>query len=72
MKTTNASSCILHIPKGGRFEVEDILSAIRNPEESKEGFWIKTYRQGNIPKGKRWLDLLFNPDEILELLQNSP
>ena len=62
----------LHIPKEGTFKVEDVLWAINNPEHAKEKFWIKVYRQGDIPKGKRWLDLLFRPDEILEALKENP
>ena len=62
----------LHVPKGGTFKVEDILWAINNPEKAKERFWIKVYRQGDIPRGRRWLDLLFRPDEILEALKQSP
>jgi hypothetical protein len=62
----------LTIPKGGTFKVEDVLWAINNPEQAKEKFWIRVYRQGDIPKGKRWLDLLFRPDEILDLLKQSP
>jgi hypothetical protein len=54
------------------FKVEDVLWAINNPEEAKEKFWIRVYRQGNIPKGKRWLNLLFTPDEILEVLNQNP
>jgi hypothetical protein len=62
----------LTIPKGGAFKVEDVLWAINNPEKAKERFWIRIYRQGDIPKGKRWLDLLFSPYEILDLLKQSP
>jgi len=62
----------LHIPKGGTFKVEDVLWAINNPEHAKERFWIRVYRQGDIPKGKRWLDLLFRPGEILEALKQNP
>ncbi|MCC5997757.1 MAG: N-6 DNA methylase [Thermofilum sp.] len=61
----------LSIPKGETFKVEDILWAINNPEKAKERYWIKVYRQGDIPKDKRWLDLLFRPDEILEVLKQS-
>ena len=62
----------LTIPKGGALKVEDVLWAINNPEKAKERFWIRVYRQGDIPKGKRWLDLLFRPDEILDTLRQSP
>jgi len=62
----------LHIPKGRAFKVEDILWAINNPEQAKERYWIKVYRQGDIPKDKRWLDLLFEPGEILEVLKQNP
>jgi type I restriction-modification system DNA methylase subunit len=62
----------LHIPKGGTFKVEDVLWAINNPEQAKERYWLKVYRQGDIPKDKRWLDLLFRPGEILEVLRQSP
>jgi methylase of polypeptide subunit release factors len=61
----------LSIPKGETSKVEDILWAINNPEKAKERYWIKVYRQGDIPKDKRWLDLLFRPDEILEVLKQS-
>jgi type I restriction-modification system DNA methylase subunit len=62
----------LHIPKGGALKVEDVLWAINNPEQAKERYWLRVYRQGDIPKGIRWLDLLFRPDEILEVLKQSP
>jgi type I restriction-modification system DNA methylase subunit len=62
----------LTIPKGGTFKVEDVLWAIKNPEQAKEKFTIKVYRQGDIPRGKRLLDLFFRPDEILDMLRQSP
>jgi type I restriction-modification system DNA methylase subunit len=62
----------LHIPKGSAFDVDSILSAINDPEKARERYWIKTYKQGDIPKRKRWLDLLFGPDEVLKLLQKNP
>jgi type I restriction-modification system DNA methylase subunit len=62
----------LYIPKGGTFDVDDVLSAINDPERGKERYWIKTYRQGDIPRRKRWLDLLFRPGEVLELLRKNP
>jgi hypothetical protein len=62
----------LTIPKGGMFKVEDVLWAINNPEEAKEKFWIRVYRQGDIQRGKRWLDLLFTPDKILDVLKQNP
>ena len=61
----------LRIPKGGILNVEDILWAINNPEKAKERYWIRVYRQGDIPKDKRWIDLLFGPGEILEALKQS-
>jgi type I restriction-modification system DNA methylase subunit len=62
----------LHIPKGGALNVENVLWAINNPKKAKERYWIKIYRQGDIPKDKRWLDLLFGPSEILEAIKQSP
>jgi type I restriction-modification system DNA methylase subunit len=62
----------LRVPKGGALKVEDVLWAINNPEQAKERYWIKVYRQGDIPKDIRWLDLLFGPSEILEVLKQSP
>jgi type I restriction-modification system DNA methylase subunit len=62
----------LRVPKEGAFKVEEMLWAINNPDQAKERYWIKVYRQGDIPKDKRWLDLLFGPGEILEVLEQSP
>ena len=62
----------LNVPESGHFKVDEILSAIRNPEEYKSRFWIKTYKQKEIAEKRRWLDLLFNVEEILQLIENSP
>jgi len=62
----------LYVPEGAHFKVDEILSAIRNPEDYKIKFWIKTYKQREIAEKKRWLDLIFNPEEIFELLHKSP
>jgi type I restriction-modification system DNA methylase subunit len=62
----------LNIPEQGSFKIDEILAAIHNPGEYQTRFRIKTYKQGEIPKGKRWLDLIFNTEGIFELLHTSP
>jgi type I restriction-modification system DNA methylase subunit len=62
----------LNVPEDAHFEVNEILSAIRNPEEYKDRLWIKTYKQKDIAEKKRWLHLLFDVTQLLQLLQSSP
>ena len=60
----------LHLPEGVSFRVDEILQAVENPEEAAARFWIKTYRQGDIPRDKRWIDFIFNTEEIFKILNS--
>lgn len=61
----------LHVPEGGSFKVDELLDAIENPGNALDKFWIKVYTQGDIPKNKRWIDLLFNTDDFFNILERS-
>ena len=61
----------LHVPEGGSFKVDEILDAVENPQNALDKFWIKVYTQGDIPKNKRWIDLLFNTDDFFSILEGS-
>ena len=51
--------------------ISEILDAIQNPEKYRGKFIINTYKQSEIPKNKRWIELLFKIDDIINLLEKN-
>ena len=61
----------LNIPEGRSFDVDDILKAVWKPEETQTKYLVKIYRQGDLPRDKKWINFLFNSEEILSTLSSS-
>jgi len=61
----------LNIPKEGSLKVSDILEAVTEPEEAKTRYLIKTYKQKEIPRDVKWINLIFNAEEILSVIRYS-
>jgi type I restriction-modification system DNA methylase subunit len=53
-------------------KVDEILEALQEPEKFTNKFLINVVKQENIPRDDKWISLLFNPDEILDLLIKNP
>lgn len=52
--------------------VEEILSALENPDDWKSVFRINVVRQRDIPKDAKWIGTLFGTDRIEEAIFDSP
>lgn len=61
----------LDIPESGSFDVNGILKALENPEEAGKTFLIRTFKQGNIPRDQKWINLIFSSEEILSKLREK-
>ncbi|MEM2819190.1 MAG: Eco57I restriction-modification methylase domain-containing protein, partial [Nitrososphaerota archaeon] len=61
----------LDIPENGSFDVNGILRALEKPEEAGETFLIRIFRQGDVPRGQKWINLIFSSEEILSKLKEK-
>ncbi|MCX8192691.1 MAG: N-6 DNA methylase [Nitrososphaeria archaeon] len=61
----------LDIPEGGSFDVEGILKALENLDEARETFLIRTYKQGDIPRDQKWINLIFSSEEVISKLREK-
>ncbi|MEM0011419.1 MAG: N-6 DNA methylase, partial [Candidatus Bathyarchaeia archaeon] len=61
----------LDIPENGSFDVNGILRALEKPEEAGETFLIRIFRQGDIPRDQKWINLIFSSEEILSKLKEK-
>ena len=61
----------LNVPQGSSLRISDILGALSNPEEARTRYIIKTYKQRNIPKDVKWINLIFNTEEILSIIRET-
>ncbi|MEM1903251.1 MAG: hypothetical protein QXW44_06180, partial [Pyrobaculum sp.] len=55
--------------KNSKLTVDEVLDAVENPEKYRDKYHIKVVRQGDIPRDKKWINLLFNTETILEELK---
>ncbi|MEM3752658.1 MAG: N-6 DNA methylase [Candidatus Bathyarchaeia archaeon] len=53
-------------------QVEEILQAIENPNRWKESFLINVVEQKSLPRGEKWIKLLFKTDELEKALLTLP
>jgi type I restriction-modification system DNA methylase subunit len=53
------------------FKVDEILETIDNPEKYEERYIIRPLKQGEIPKGQKWINLLFDANAILDELKRK-
>ena len=59
------------LAEGETFEVDEVLEAIENPEKYEERYLIRSVRQGSIAKDQKWINILFDPDAILNKLRKK-
>lgn len=53
-------------------QVEEIIDAIKNPNRWKESFLINLVEQKSLPRGEKWIKLLFKTDELEKALLTLP
>jgi type I restriction-modification system DNA methylase subunit len=53
------------ISEGEKFDVNEILDVVENPDRYKNKYIIDSRKQGEIPKEQKWINLLFDADSIL-------
>jgi methylase of polypeptide subunit release factors len=58
----------LSIPKGESLKVDEVLQVIRDPKLATGHYRINVVRQGDLPKDQKWINFIFNADEILKEL----
>ncbi|MEM4961966.1 MAG: hypothetical protein QXV15_04630, partial [Acidilobaceae archaeon] len=65
----NAVFMYLDISEKREFKVDEVLEAIENPEKYKHKYYIRVVRQGDIPRDKKWINILFDASSILDELR---
>ncbi|MEM3387406.1 MAG: N-6 DNA methylase [Nitrososphaerales archaeon] len=53
------------------FKVDKILEAIEKPEKYKERYLIRALKQREIPREQKWINLLFDTNNILDELRRK-
>jgi type I restriction-modification system DNA methylase subunit len=63
----------LNIPKTGFLDVDEILEILKEPKDKdiEKTFHVRRYRQGNIPRDQKWINLIFGSDKILSKLKEK-
>ncbi|MEM1582845.1 MAG: N-6 DNA methylase [Candidatus Bathyarchaeia archaeon] len=60
----------LSIPKGESLKVDEVLQVIKDPKMATGSYYkISIVRQGSLPKDQKWINFIFNAEEILEELR---
>ncbi|MEM4959318.1 MAG: N-6 DNA methylase [Nanopusillaceae archaeon] len=59
----------LDLGENREFIVNEVLDAIENPDKYKNKYYIRVVRQGDIPRDKKWINLLFDASIILDELR---
>jgi methylase of polypeptide subunit release factors len=59
----------LSIPKSESLKVDEVLQVIRDPKLATGHYRINVVRQGDLSKDQKWINFIFNADEILEELR---
>jgi len=52
--------------------VDDILNAIKRPYEYQGKFFIKIFKQKDLPRDRKWFDFLFGVNDIIEVVKKNP
>ncbi|MEM1903159.1 MAG: N-6 DNA methylase [Pyrobaculum sp.] len=67
----NNNVVFMHLDLGenSKLTVDEVLDAVENPEKYRDKYHIKVVRQGDIPRDKKWINLLFDTEAILEELK---
>jgi len=61
----------LDVPENKIFNVDDILKALEKPEEHGEQYLIKKIKQKDIPRNQKWINNIFEVEEILTKLRSK-
>ena len=61
----------LDIPENGSFDVDGILKALEKPSEVGGAYLVRSFRQGDIPRDQKWINLIFSSEEILSKLREK-
>jgi type I restriction-modification system DNA methylase subunit len=64
----------LNVPEGGSLRVDEILEILRKPEEATKAtgqYRVKIVKQGELPRDKKWINFIFNTEEILSELRSK-
>ncbi|MEM3449394.1 MAG: N-6 DNA methylase [Nitrososphaerota archaeon] len=59
----------LDLGENRELAVDEVLDAVENPEKYKNKYYIRVVRQGDIPRDKKWINLLFDASIILNELR---
>ncbi|MEM4592993.1 MAG: N-6 DNA methylase, partial [Sulfolobales archaeon] len=59
----------LDLGENRELAVDEVLGAVENPEKYKNKYYIRVVRQGDIPRDKKWINLLFDASTILNELK---
>jgi type I restriction-modification system DNA methylase subunit len=64
----------LNVPEGGSLRVDEILEILRRPEEATKAtgqYRVKIVKQGELPRDQKWINFIFNTEEILSELRSK-
>jgi len=61
----------LSIPKGYSINVNELYNIINEPERAPSDYIVRIMRQGDIPRNLKWINLLFNPMDIIDELKDK-
>ncbi|MEM1606366.1 MAG: N-6 DNA methylase [Fervidicoccaceae archaeon] len=59
----------LDLGENRELAVDEVLGAVENPEKYKNKYYIRVVRQGDIPRDKKWINLLFDASAVLDELR---
>ncbi|MEM4431106.1 MAG: N-6 DNA methylase, partial [Thermofilaceae archaeon] len=59
----------LDLGENRELTIDEVLGAVENPEKYKNKYYIRVVRQGDIPRDKKWINLLFDASAILDELR---
>ncbi|MEM0093138.1 MAG: N-6 DNA methylase [Thermofilum sp.] len=71
-KERNANRAVfvyLDLERGGELRVDEVLDAIENPGKYEGRYYIRVVKQGDIPRDRKWINLIFDADAILSELK---
>ncbi|MEM4847365.1 MAG: N-6 DNA methylase [Thermosphaera sp.] len=59
----------LDLGENRELTVDEVLGAVENPEKYKNKYYIRVVRQGDIPRDRKWVNLLFDASAVLDELR---
>ncbi len=59
----------LDIPRGASLRVDEILQVVKDPRKAGKHIRVSVFRQGDLPKDQKWINFVFNAEEILKELR---